>query len=100
MILQSNKDQAGTKYNFRLVSIDAWRDESGWYWNQSYMIRDSIAFKEHELTARKLCKWLRDNDILTRESAGRVRVNDMDDLIEIQAKNTQEPLFCFELLTE
>ena len=45
-----------TKY--RLVSIDAWRNEcGGWDWNNSYKVADDIELPD-EITARKLLRFV------------------------------------------
>lgn len=83
-----------TKY--RLVSIDAWRNEcGGWDWNNSYKIEDGIMLPD-DITARKLLRFMRDSGWLTESSKGRVSIdwhNEMfEPFIEILDKNTGEPL--------
>ena len=86
-----------TKY--RLVSIDAWRNEcGGWDWNQSYTVEDGV-YLGNDITARRLLKFMRQSGWLTEKSKGRVRIdwhNEMcDPFIEILNKNTGEPLLAF-----
>ena len=81
---------------FRLVSIDAWRNEcGGWDWNNSYKVADDIELPD-EITARKLLRFVRDSGWLNDHSKGRVSIdwhNEMfEPLIEICDKNTGEPL--------
>ncbi len=85
-----------TKY--RLVSIDAWRDyDGGWTWNQWYTVEDGV-YLGNDITARRLLKFMRQSGWLTDESKGRVRVDWEWDIIEIQDKNTGEPLLAFTTL--
>ncbi len=82
-----------TKY--RLVSIDAWRDcDGGWTWNNWFTVEDGV-YLGNDITARRLLKFMRQSGWLTDESKGRVRVDWEWDIIEIQDKNTGEPLLAF-----
>ena len=85
-----------TKY--RLVSIDAWRDDGGWQWNQWYSVEDGV-YLGNDITARRLLKFMRQSGWLTEKSKGRVRIdwhNEMcEPFIEILNKNTGEPLLAF-----
>lgn len=88
-----------TKY--RLVSIEAWRDDGGWQWNQWYTVEDGV-YLGNDITARRLLKFMRQSGWLTEKSKGRVRIdwhNEMcDPFIEILDKNTGEPLLAFTTL--
>lgn len=85
-----------TKY--RLVSIDAWRYDGGWQWNQWYSVEDGV-YLGNDITARRLLKFMRQSGWLTNASKGRVRIDwhgEMcDPFIEILNKNTGEPLLAF-----
>lgn len=80
-------------YEFELSSIDAWRYDEGWNWNDSFIIEQGIVFHESALTPRKILKYLRKMKILSEESKGKVRVERIGNIFEIQNKNTDEPLF-------
>ena len=86
---------------FKLVSIDAWRDNGGWTWNNYFTIEDGV-FLGNDITARRLLKFMRQSGWLTEQSKGRVSIdwhNEMiDPMIEILDKNTGEPLLCFTTL--
>lgn len=43
---------------FKLVSIDAWRDNGGWTWNNYFTIEDGV-FLGNDITARRLLKFMR-----------------------------------------
>ena len=80
---------------FNLVSIDAWKDpDTGWYWNNFFMVERDIYFSLDNITPRKIAKFLRKMGALTDHSKGRIIVDmSCDECIEIQDKNTREPLF-------
>jgi hypothetical protein len=80
----------------RLVSIDAWRDMDGWTWNQSYTLQNGVELAD-DITPRKLFAWLRENGYLSDYSKGRVRLQDDWPILEIQHKDTFEPIFAFEM---
>jgi len=84
---------------FRLVSIDAWRNEfGGWTWNNSFTVEDGV-YLGNDITARRLLKFMRQSGWLTEKSKGRVSIDwhsaMMKPMIEILDKNTSEPLFAF-----
>lgn len=81
----------------KILSIDAWRDESGWYWNDLFTIME-VSPEDYNfgMTNRAILKWLREQDILTEESKGKVLIDRNEGtegyFIEVLAKNTREPL--------
>lgn len=81
-------------YVAELRSIDAWRGEEGvWEWNNSHVLEHEVVFcGEAALTPRSILSFLRKNCYLSSNSKGRVRVVDEWPLIEIQNRNTCEPL--------
>lgn len=83
-----------TFYVYELRSIDAWREpEGGWAWNDSFRLEEGIVFQADQLTPRKLLRHLRTWGYLKLESKGKARVvDDQDELIEIQAKGTGQPV--------
>ena len=89
---------------FRVLSIDAWRDiEGGWEWNNQYSA-GTVEFKTEYPTNRQILKVLRDEGFLTDYSKGRIKINRFDDYYypayEICEKGTGEPIFCVEVLPE
>lgn len=89
-------------YHIEIRSIEAWKNEcGGWDHNNSFVILREECNKillSPEITNRRLLQFLRDMDVLTENSKGKVRVNsDQWPYVEIQDKNTFEPLIqiCF-----
>lgn len=78
----------------KLLSVDAWRDDGGWYWNNSFTL-DANFWIENP-TPRRVCRILREMGYLKETSKGRVRVDKgreyMETFIEIQNKATGEPV--------
>ncbi len=82
-------------YPIEIRSIEAWRDENGWSHNNSFVLyqeQTKTMLLHPEITNRKLFQFLREMGILTENSKGKVRVEDRWPYIEIQDKNTYEPL--------
>lgn len=79
---------------YTLLSIDAWRDDCGWSWNNMFQIEEDV-YLEYPLSNRRLLAFMRRNGWLTEQSKGRVRVEDTGYDIEIQDRNTGEPLLAF-----
>ena len=89
-------------YTCKLLSIDAWRDGDGWYWNNISTIEEGIFIAEDSdllSSSRKLLKYFRDNlCVLSDKSKGRVFVDFGHDLMDgvlvvVHHKGTGEPLF-------
>lgn len=88
-------------YNCKLISIDAWRDDCGWYWNDCHKMESGIIIAQDSkiLTSpRAFLRYMRDTmECLSEYSKGRVGVefnNDIDGVfIVVNNKNTGEPLF-------
>jgi len=80
---------------YTLLSIDAWRDpDSGWTWNDVRLIEENI-YISHPVSNRRLLNFMRSNNWLNDYSKGRIAVKDTGYDIEIQNKNTSEPIFAF-----
>jgi len=81
----------------KLLSIDAWRDECGWTWNNAFIIEDGIYMDEDLITPRKIARRLREWGYLSDYSRGRIRVDMHPEydawFIEILDKSTREPIF-------
>ena len=89
-------------YTCKLLSIDAWRDGGGWYWNDMHTIEEGICIAEGSdllSSSRKLLKYFRDNlCVLSDKSKGKVFVDfgyDLMDgvLVVVHHKGTGAPLF-------
>lgn len=83
--------------NLRVLSIDAWKEESAWTWNNWFYV-GSIEFEEFKTldTNRKFIKWFRESGYITENSKGMVAIDDDQYNIVLVNKNTQEPLFAIE----
>jgi len=79
---------------YQLRSIDAWRNDGNWEWNNSFLIEENIYLAD-DTTPRELFKFMRRNGWLTDYSKGRVLMSDNGDIIEIQDRNNYQPLFAF-----
>ena len=91
-----------TVYNCKLIQVDAWKDECGWFWNDLFTLESGIMISDDSdllTSSRKLLKYFRDSlGVLNEYSKGRVSIdwnNDIMDgvLITVCSKNTGEPLF-------
>ena len=81
--------------NYKLLSIDAWRDpEGGWFWNQWYSAGE-FDLEENE-SNRSILRKLRDAGFLNEQSKGKVAVEDDGYNVVIMTKGTREPLFAIE----
>lgn len=78
---------------FKVLSIDAWRDGSSWFWNNWFHV-ESIPIKEY--STRQLLKLLREKGLLSESSKGKVSIEDDQYNFVIMAKGTRKPLFAVE----
>lgn len=80
---------------FNVLSVEAWREGSGWTWNNWFRVgsapRDVLDMKPRQLLA-----WARAEGYLTDASRGRVAVRDDGYNLVIIARGTGEPLFAIE----
>ena len=78
-----------------VLSIDAWRDGSGWQWNQWYKAGQcDVAVCDYP--PRKLLAFMREQGYLSPTSVGRVAIEDDQYNVVIVDKGTREPLFALE----
>jgi hypothetical protein len=82
----------------RLVSIDAWHDGFGWYWNDSWARGEvkhaDIIDKRGDISPRRLIRAVRKATGLDMRGLLRVENSGTDpDYWEIQDKGTGEPLY-------
>lgn len=80
-----------------ILSVDAWRDDGGWVWNQ-WFNAGSIEKEEFEklTTNRKILKYFRDNGYTSEFSVGRASVEDDGYNIVICERSNGMPLFAIE----
>ena len=80
----------------RILRIDAWRNAGGgWDWNNWRSIGE-CPLEVTKLSARAFLKWMRENRILSANSAGRVRVEDDQFNLVILERHSGEPLIAVE----
>lgn len=81
----------------KILSIDAWREDSSWTWNNWFNV-GTIEKSDFEKldNNRKLIRFFRDSGFIGSESAGRVAIDDDMHNIVLIDKNTHEPLFAIE----
>jgi len=80
---------------FKLLQIDAWREEGQWTWNGNYPLEDGLFIDDSLLTTRGILKALREWGYLTEASKGKLTVEDVacgDYCFEIQLRGTKEPI--------
>jgi hypothetical protein len=83
------------KENFyKLLSIDAWRDNDGWTWNNWSLLEEDI-YIDPAATTRAILKSLR-NSYLSDQSKGRVTIEDDGYNLVILDRSTHEPIFALE----
>lgn len=81
--------------SYKLLSISALRDDCGWSWNDVSVVDEKVDMDTVDGlygNSRKFLKFARDNGWLSEASKGKVKVEFSDDIIEIQSKNTSEPI--------
>lgn len=77
------------KYSFDVREIDAWNGPEGWTWNESYHIGTmSTAAKDEK---RAFSAFLARHGIKFKPN--RTRIIDDGEILEIQDRKTQEPLY-------
>lgn len=87
-----------TEARISVLSIDAWRYERDWTWNQWFKV-GSISQSDYEAlngSPRKIFAWLRDEGYLSEGSKGKVALNDDCYNLVIEDRKTHEPLFALE----
>lgn len=80
----------------RILSIDAWRHDGSWSWNNWFQHYTEIEIPD-DITNRQLLHMARDEwGILSDESKGRVTVEDDGYNLVILDRKTLEPLYAIE----
>jgi hypothetical protein len=81
------------KAQYQILSIDAWKDQEGWQWNNWFR---SGTIEEIPKTNRGILKMMRDEGYLADGSKGKLAIEDDEYNLVIVEKNTREPLFAIE----
>ena len=80
-----------------LLSIDAWRYDHGWNWNNWFRIQEQYLVEERVLSSpRMLLAKLRRDGFLLNGSQGRLAIEDDGYNVVVVDKNTYEPLLALE----
>ena len=79
---------------YKILSIDAWRNDEGWTWNNWFHVGDY--HYSLDTGNRQILKMLRYDGYLSDYSKGRVSIEDDQYNIVIMDKNTRKPLFAIE----
>jgi len=91
------------KPTHKLLSVEGWRDGSGWTWNDWFDTK-VVATLAPDVTTRQLLRHLRAVDILTPASIGGVRVEEYDfgngTQYEIQIRGSGRPILALEPIEE
>lgn len=82
----------------RILSIDAWREEEGWTWNDWFSTGYTIPIDMLEkMSDRQLIKYCRDElSLLSIASKGKVAVEDDQYNKVIIERSTRRPLYAIE----
>lgn len=84
---------------FKVLSIDAWRYDGGWNWNNWYNLPTTVPESIID-NNRKLLNYLRKHGVLGTGSIGKVAIEDDQYNKVIVAKGTREPLYAVEYGSE
>lgn len=80
----------------KLLSIDAWREEGSWIWNNWFEIEGDIYLDESILNSpRKLLEFCRRSGWLTKQSKGRLTIEDDGYNVVICNRKTYQPILAF-----
>lgn len=83
------------KKTYRILSIDAWREDNGWTWNNWFHVGD-FDLPQFLDSNRKILQFMRESGYLTEYSKGRCAVDDDGYNVVILDRATREPLFAIE----
>ena len=75
---------------YNVISIDAWRDNEGWSWNQWF---DVGTIELDNLNNRHVLSAMREQGYLADNSKGKVSIDDDQYNLVICSRNTNEPIF-------
>lgn len=82
--------------HLRILSIDAGKEQNSWIWNNWYKV-GTISKQEFEKlnTNIKLCRYMRDQDYLSKHSKGKIMIDD-DQYNIVFCERNGKPLFAIE----
>jgi len=84
----------GTILPCNILSIDAWREPEGWFWNAWYKV--GVFDLSEKDTTRTILKDLRTMGFLSDYSKGRLTIEDDQYNLVIINRNTRQPIFAIE----
>ena len=85
------------KREYESITIDAWHDGEGWYWNDIRRMDTHQIDDETISNSRKLLKFCRDEGMLTERSKGKCYVADDGFTVEIRTRD-HCPQIAFQLV--
>lgn len=95
LLINTTPQPEPTPEEIRILSIDAWRYDSSWNWNDWHFV-GTIPADCTEWSTRQLLKYFRENNFLTENSAGKCCIVDDGYNLEIRERATQRPLYAIE----
>ena len=84
---------------YKILSIDAWRYDGGWDWNNWHKVHDAFP-AELAGNTRKTLNWFRRHGLLGEGSKGRVAIEDDEYNYVICDRYNNRPLFAIEYGSE
>ena len=84
----------------KVLSIDAWRDGDGWFWNNWFHVGDIDAEEINLDSARDVLRQMRERGYMAEGSQGLAAIDDDGYNVVIIARGTREPLFAIEYGSE
>ena len=102
IVAESIDDDGRALLELNVLSIDAWRDEDGWTWNQWHKVgRLTVReFRKMGCTTRAQTRatlaWFREHGYLGDASKGAVTLEDDGYNLTVLDRRTGEPLFAIE----
>ena len=81
-----------------ILSIDAWRENNSWNWNNWFLIGtiSEDEFTEISKSNRKLLKYMRNEGYLSDQSKGKISIEDDQYNIVFCDKRSGRPLYAIE----
>jgi len=80
----------------KILSIDAWRDGSGWEWNQWFNAGELNTNDVNIDNTRALLKFLRAEGFLNEGSKGKVYIEDDQYNLVVKERSNNRPLYAIE----
>lgn len=89
-----------TSPTYRVLSIDAWRYDGGWQWNQWYLAGHVYRHDIDGQSNRHILRVLREAGMLSQQSAGRLRIEDDQYNLVVCDRSNGEPVCAIEYGSE